>query len=69
MIIEIIRENSISTTGIHVYENISKTFDGDRVCLEGVFVELFASVELNYYYVGQISNISSRFVSTGQALC
>lgn len=58
--IDVIREYNISKAGIRVYENTAQTFDRDRVYLEGVFIELLASVDLRCYYVGQISNISSR---------
>lgn len=58
-LLDILREYHVERAGIRVTESIA---DGsaERIQLEGVIQEAFASSELKGYYVGQISSISSR---------
>lgn len=58
-LLDILREYQVERAGIRVTEAIA---DGsaERIQLEGVIQEAFASSELKGYYVGQISTISAR---------
>lgn len=59
-ILDIIREYSITKAGIRVTEPSSQTLSIDRIQIEGVIQEAFASSSLASYYVGHVSSISRR---------
>jgi hypothetical protein len=61
-ILDIINEYEIYNAGIRITESNSQTLSINRIHLEGVILELFASSCLNCYYIGQISNIS-KFIN------
>lgn len=57
---DIINEFSISYACIRITESIARSRNIDRIYMEGVIQELFASSSIIKYYVGQISNISAN---------
>jgi len=60
-ILDILREYEVEKAGIRVTEASAKSGPSiERVQIEGVVQETFASSSVDAYYVGQISNISSR---------
>jgi hypothetical protein len=59
-ILDILREYSVEKAGIRITESNSKRLDIDRIQIEGVIQEAFASSNLASYYCGQISSISAR---------
>ena len=59
-ILDVIREYSIAHAGLRVTESSAQSKNVERIEIEGVIQEAFASSELTSYYVGHISSISSR---------
>ncbi|MBU1299354.1 MAG: hypothetical protein KKE83_06860 [Proteobacteria bacterium] len=59
-ILDILREFEIERAGIRITESNSQHLNIRRIEIEGVIQEAFASSTIVAYYVGQISNISSR---------
>lgn len=59
-LLDILREYDIERAGIRVTEGMAQSANIERVQIEGVIQEAFASSMLNSYYVGQISSISGR---------
>jgi hypothetical protein len=59
-LLDILREYQVSRAGIRVTESNAQRLNIDRIQIEGVIQEAFASSALKYYYVGQISSISAR---------
>lgn len=59
-ILDILREYQVSKAGIRVTEPNAQSLSIDRIQIEGVIQEAFASSNLDAYYVGQISSISAR---------
>lgn len=59
-LLDILREYEIARAGIRVTEPNAQSFNIERVQIEGVVQEAFASSLLESYYVGQISTISAR---------
>lgn len=57
---DIIHESSITNACIRVSETNAKGLSIDRIYIEGVIQELFASSCIEEYFVGRIANISSR---------
>lgn len=57
---DIINENNIDNACIRVTESIAQKPSIERIYIEGVIQELFASSTIKKYYVGQISSISSK---------
>jgi len=57
---DIINENNIDNACIRITESIAQTPSIERIYIEGVIQELFASSTIKKYYVGQISSISSK---------
>ena len=55
-----IREYEISEAGIRILEPTAQSISIERVQIEGVIQEAFASSNVRSYYVGQISSIASR---------
>jgi len=58
-LLDVLREYQIERAGIRVTEAIADA-STERIQLEGVIQEAFASSELKGYYVGQISSISAK---------
>lgn len=58
-ILDVLREYNVENAGVRITEP-SADPNIDRVLLEGVMQEAFASSNLKRYYIGQISSISSR---------
>ena|SRR5215469_6326585 len=59
-VLDVIREYEVDTAGIRVIESNAQTKSIDRIEIEGVIQEAFASSSLKSYYVGQIASISRR---------
>ncbi|MGC5779847.1 hypothetical protein [Methylobacterium sp. NFXW15] len=59
-ILDIIREYQVVKAGVRVAESVAQGDHTERTQIEGVIQEAFASSELNSYYIGQVSNISSK---------
>jgi hypothetical protein len=59
-ILDVIREFDIHSAGIRVTESNAQTLSLERVQIEGVIQEAFASSCLKSYYSGQIASISRR---------
>lgn len=59
-ILDVIREFSIARAGLRVTESSAQSRNVERIEIEGVIQEAFASSCLQGYYIGQISNISRR---------
>lgn len=57
---DIINENDIDNACIRITESIAQTPSIERIYIEGVIQELFASSTIKKYYVGQISSISAK---------
>ena len=57
---DIINEFEITNACIRITESNAKSISIQRIYIEGVIQELFASSTIIKYYVGQISNISSN---------
>lgn len=59
-LLDLLREYSVERAGVRITESTAKTHNIDRIQIEGVIQEAFASSALKSYYVGQISTISAR---------
>lgn len=59
-ILDIIREYSVVRAGLRVTESSAQSKNVERIEIEGVIQEAFASSCLRGYYAGQISSISRR---------
>jgi hypothetical protein len=59
-LLDVLREYKVSKAGIRASEPSAQTISIERIQIEGVIQEAFASSELTSYYVGHISSISSR---------
>jgi hypothetical protein len=59
-LLDILREYQVSSAGIRITEPTAQRINIERVQIEGVIQEAFASSSLEHYYVGQISSISAR---------
>lgn len=59
-LLDILREYDVSYAGIRTTEPNAQSMNIERIQLEGVIQEAFASSSLQGYYVGQISSISAR---------
>lgn len=59
-ILDVIREYSVESAGIRITESNAQSMSIERIQMEGVIQEAFASSDLKSYYIGQISNISKR---------
>lgn len=59
-LLDILREYQVEKAGIRVTEASAQGLSLERVQIEGVVQEAFASSDLGAYYVGQIASISSR---------
>jgi len=59
-ILDVLREYSIDSAGLRVTESNAQQMSVERIEIEGVIQEAFASSCLKSYYVGQIASISRR---------
>jgi hypothetical protein len=59
-LLDILREFKVEKAGIRATEPSSQAQSIERIELEGVIQEAFASSNLTSYYVGHISSISAR---------
>lgn len=59
-VLDVLREYSITQAGLRATESSSQLKNVERIEIEGVIQEAFASSCLKSYYVGQISSISRR---------
>lgn len=59
-ILDILREYQVDAVGIRVAEGNSRNQDADRLYLEAVFMESFASSSIKNYFVGRKTSISAR---------
>jgi Holliday junction resolvasome RuvABC endonuclease subunit len=59
-LLDVLREFKVSKAGIRAIEPSAQTQGIERIEIEGVIKEAFASSELVSYYVGHISSISAR---------
>lgn len=59
-VLDILREYSIECAGIRVTEPNAQSPNINRIQIEGVLQEAFASSTLRSYYIGQIASISAR---------
>lgn len=58
-LLDVLREYKVERAGIRVTEGLANP-NIERIQIEGVILEAFASSELQSYYVGQIASISRR---------
>jgi septum formation topological specificity factor MinE len=59
-ILDVLREYAVVRAGVRVTEPNAQSISIERVQIEGVVQEAFASSMVEAYYVGQISSISAR---------
>ncbi|SEM97617.1 hypothetical protein [Bradyrhizobium sp. OK095] len=59
-LLDILREYEVERAGIRVTEPSADGASVERIQIEGVIQEAFASSDLKAYYVGQIASISAR---------
>ncbi|MFD3348518.1 RuvC family protein [Alteromonas macleodii] len=59
-VLDILREYSISVAGIRVTEGNSQNMDITRLQIEGVIQEAFSSSDVQHYFSGRKTSISSR---------
>ena len=59
-ILDIIRQYGVKQAGIRVTEGNAQSFSIERIELEGVIQEAFASSELESYFCGQIARIAGK---------
>ena len=59
-LLDVLREYEVVRAGVRVTEPNAQSINIDRVQIEGVVQEAFASSTVEGYYVGQISSITSR---------
>lgn len=59
-LLDVLREYKVERAGVRVTESVANYPNIERIQIEGVIQEAFASSELQSYYVGQISSISKR---------
>lgn len=59
-LLDIIYENQVNTACIRITESTAQKISIERINMEAVIQELIASSSIEKYYVGQISNISSK---------
>jgi hypothetical protein len=59
-LLDVLREYKIERAGIRVTEGAAQGVNIERVQIEGVIQEAFASSDLVGYYVGRIASIAAR---------
>lgn len=58
--LDIIYENQVNKACIRITETTAQKISIERVNIEAIIQELFASSTIEKYYIGQISNISAK---------
>lgn len=59
-LLDVLREYAVEQAGVRVTESIAQSPSIERIQIEGVIQESFASSNLSRYYVGRAASISSR---------
>ncbi|MGO4527351.1 hypothetical protein AB4097_21155 [Microvirga sp. 2MCAF35] len=59
-LLDVLREYAVVQAGVRVTEASAQSPSIERIQIEGVIQEAFASSSLTRYYVGQIASIASR---------
>jgi hypothetical protein len=59
-VLDVLREYQVQRAGIRETEPSAQSSNIDRIRIESVLQEAFASSDLEKYYVGQIASISAR---------
>ncbi|WP_293713498.1 hypothetical protein [uncultured Parabacteroides sp.] len=59
-LLDIIYENQVNKACIRIAETTAQKISIERVNIEAIIQELFASSSIEKYYIGQISNISAK---------
>ena len=59
-LLDVLREYKVEQAGVRTTEPSAKNPSVERIQIEGVIQETFASSELAGYYVGQVASISAR---------
>jgi len=59
-LLDVLREYEVSRAGVRITESNARNPSFERIQIEGVIQEAFASSSLKHYYVGQISSISAK---------
>ncbi|WP_291399114.1 hypothetical protein [Devosia sp.] len=59
-LLDILREFEVEKAGIRVTEALAKSVHPERIQIEGVVQEAFASSKLMAYYTGQIATITTK---------
>lgn len=59
-ILDVIREYGVTRAGIRVSEAVAQNPSIERIELEGVIQEAFASSDVEAYFCGRIANIAAR---------
>ena len=59
-LLDVLREYKVEQAGVRTTEPSAQNPSVERIQIEGVIQETFASSELVGYYVGQVSSISAR---------
>ena len=59
-LLDILRESRVEQAGIRATEPNAEHANIERIQIEGVILEAFASSDLKGYYIGHISSISAR---------
>lgn len=59
-LLDVLREYEVEKAGIRITESTAQKLSIDRIQIEGVIQEAFASSNLSKYYVGQISSIAAK---------
>ncbi|RYY28418.1 MAG: hypothetical protein EOP62_04285 [Sphingomonadales bacterium] len=59
-LLDVLREYSVAQAGVRVTESNAQSMSVERIQIEGVVQEAFASSTVCAYYVAQISSISAR---------
>lgn len=59
-ILDVLREYCISNAGLRIAESTAQSMSVERIAIEGVIQEAFASSALRAYYCGQISTIAAK---------
>lgn len=59
-VLDILREYDVTSACIRITETNAQNLDIQRIQIEGVLQECFASSHVSHYFAGQIANISSK---------
>lgn len=59
-VLDVLREYRVLKAGVRLSEPVARKINLDRVQIESVILETFASSELNSYYYGAINTIAAK---------